>query len=405
MAQQNNNIEKDIKRLIIEGSTKDIANYWKKFAKDVIEEVDTELSTKVKIEDLQKQSQIFLQRIDEIDLLAQRFNASWFSKSLGSINENAQLETIQTRLQYAAAFSYSRYIHSILGLPLAKAIVVFDANKDTSTGDIFTKEIYLSDLIRSSSYSLKFLITDLNNLKSSTTKKEGDKIISRKFKTLENQLIKEYEKKDDQKQIKKHIQNVKKAYQYIITYSQAEKKNGRLYVRLPKKKGLKSYEPGDWGTYTFLNYGDLKEAYAAALIESHIQDINGTKDLLCQAAEGLAKDDDGGFLAKVFFENYVTQVDNKGALLGEDIIAHHRNMQYAVKSTNAHLPSLNQYIDFAKDVCSNKITSERMIIEMADSWEKIDEKTGRKKGQRNRELTEIEAEEVKTLFTQAVEQS
>ena len=163
-------------------------------------------------------------------------------------------------------------------------------------------------------------------------------------------------------------------------------------------------QEGGWGTYTFLNYGDLKEAYAAALIESHIQDINGTKDLLCQAADGTNKNDDGGFLAKIFFENYVTQVDNKGALLGEDIIARHRHMQYAVKATNAHLPSLNQYIDFAKDVLdSNKNLTKKDIEKMAKSWEEINTQTGRKKGQRNRELTEKEAKKVAYLFEEFVE--
>ena len=401
MNKQNNNIENDVKRFIIKRYKNDTERYWKKFAKDVIKEVDTELSTTVTIDDLREQSQIFLLRINEINLLAQNFDVNWFLKSLGSTNKNTQLETIQTRLQYAAAFSYGRYIHNILGLPLAKAIVVFDAEEDKDSGDIFSKEIYMSDLIRSAGSSRKFHITDLNSLQSSSTGKKGDKIISKKFETLEEQLKKEYKEEEDQKQIEEHINNVKRAYNYIITHSKTKAKNNTLYIQLPKDK-----ERENWGTYKFLNYGDLKEAYAAALIESHIQDINGTKDLLCQAADGTNKNDDGGFLAKIFFENYVTQVDNKGALLGEDIMARHRHMQYAVKATNAHLPSLNQYIDFAKDVLdSNKNLTKKDIEKMAKSWEEINTQTGRKKGQRNRELTEKEAKKVAYLFEESVEQS
>ena len=413
MNKQNNNIEKDIKRFIIEGYTNDTADYWKKFAKDVIKEVDKELSTKVTMKDLQKQSQIFLQRINETYLLTKdNFDVGWFSESLGSTNKNTQLQTIQLRLQYAAAFSYSRYIHKILGLPLAKAIVVFDVKgaeqKDGDAGDVFAKEIFLSDLIKSAGSSGKFHIAALNELAYGEVKK-GDEAVLKALNTLEEQLKNEYKEKNQQQQneIENHINKVKMAYNYIATKSKEKKgsKKGskQFYVRLPKQEG-------GWGTYTFLNYGDLKEAYAAALIEQHIsknmvieQHINKNADPLCQTTNIKPR-----FLAAIFFNRYVTQVDNKGALLGEDIIAMHRGdkgLQYAAKATHASLPSLQQYIDFANAAKKAKKITKKSIKKMADSWEEIDKTTGRKKGQRNRELTETEAEEVKTLFKQAVEQS
>ena len=43
----------------------------------------------------------------------------------------------------------------------------------------------MSDLIRSAGSSRKFHITDLNSLQSSSTGKKGDKIILKKFETLE----------------------------------------------------------------------------------------------------------------------------------------------------------------------------------------------------------------------------
>ena len=386
MNKQNNNIENDVKRFIIKRYKNDTERYWKKFAKDVIKEVDTELSTTVTIDDLREQSQIFLLRINEINLLAQNFDVNWFLKSLGSTNKNTQLETIQTRLQYAAAFSYGRYIHNILGLPLAKAIVVFDIEgteqENGGASDVFAKEIFLSDLIKSAGSSGTFHIEALNNL-AYREGQEGDKKVLKAFETLEEKLKEEYEKRGEQDQIDEHINRVKTAYNYIVKNTKKTKRSKHFYVRLPNQRG--------WGTYTFLNYGDLKEAYAAALIANHIGkntpiDYSVDKnevDPLCQAEKVEST------LAAIFFNKYVTQVNNKGALLGEDIVAYHRDLQYAVKATNAHLPSLNQYIDFAKDVCSNKIASKDMITKMANSWEEISSKTGRRKGQRNRELTKI----------------
>lgn len=421
MNKQNNNIEKDIKNFAVDEYKEQLKAEWSKFAEDVMKEVDTELSEKVTIKELQIQSRTFLDRIDKIESLTQlkqsnNFDTGWFSKSLGSIDENTQLKTIQIRLKYAAAFSYSRYIHKILGLPLAKAIVVFDVkkteqkNKDNSKNEddskVFAKEIYMSDLIKSANSFSKFYKGELNKL-AYKEEQEGDKTVLKVFDTLEERLKEEYKEQEQQqqKEIERHINNVKIAYNYIVNNAKAKqgpkKGSKQFYIRLPKLTG-------GVGTYTFLNYGDLKEAYAAALIESHIQDINGKKDPLCQTAEGLAKDDDGGFLAKVFFDKYVTQVDSKGALLGEDVVAMHRGdkgFQYAVKATNAGLPSLQQYIDFANAAKKAKKITKKSIKEMAESWEEIDEKTGRKKGQRNRELTKTEAEEIAYIFENTIKKS
>ena len=403
MSKQNNHIEKDIKNFAVDEYKEQLKAEWSQFAKGVMKEVDTELSEKVTIKELRIQSKTFLDRIGKIDSLKQlnNFDAGWFSDSLGSTNKNTQLQTIQLRLKYAAAFSYSRYIHKILGLPLAKAIVVFDVNgaeqKNGGAGDVFAKEIFLSNLIKSAGSSGKFHIAALNSLAYKEVS-QGDKKVLQAFETLEEQLKNEYKKENQQQQneIENHINKVKMAYNYIATKSKEKKgsKKGskQFYVRLPKQEG-------GWGTYTFLNYGDLKEAYAAALIEQHIN--NSAVDPLCQT-----KNIKPRFLAAIFFNKYVTQIDNKSALLGEDIIAMHRRVQYAVKATNAHLPSLQQYIDFAKDVLdSNKNLTEDDINKMANSWEKINTKTGRKKGQRNRELTEQQANKVAHIFKQSVKQS
>ena len=195
------NIKNSIQNFTIDKFKKEAAEDWENFAETVMNEVDSELTGKVTIDDLRTQSKIFLQRIKEIDLLAEntikdkQFSNSGLTKS---INKNTKLHTIQVRLWYAAAFSYSRYIHKFLGLPLAKAIVVFDAKKDKRSGEVFSKEIYMSDLIRSTGSYGTFHIKYLNELKSSTTKKEQNEIVKKEFRTLEEQLKQEYTTKEKQ---------------------------------------------------------------------------------------------------------------------------------------------------------------------------------------------------------------
>lgn len=402
MSESYGDIQKNIQNLIIDELEEEAVGDWEDFAEKVINEVDSKLTETVSIDDLKTQSKIFLQRIKEINLLTEKtIKNKSFSKSglTKSINENTKLQTIQIRLWYAAAFSYSRYIHKILGLPLAKAIVVFDVKgteqESGGASDVFAKEIFLSDLIKSAGSSGKFHMRALNSLAYKDGQEE-DKKVKKAFETLEEKLKEECKTEEEQDQIDKHINNVKTAYKYIVEKTKKTKRSKHFYVRLPNQRG--------WGTYTFLNYGDLKEAYAAALIANHLgknmsieQPIDKNEiDPLCQAENPKPET-----LAAIFFNKYVTQVDNKGALLGEDIVAQHRNLQYAIKATNASLPSLKQYIDFAnniKDLDEGSI--EATIGSMKESWESVDGK-----GQRNRKLTAAEAKKVAYLFREKVKKS
>ena len=49
-----------------------------------------------------------------------------------------------------------------------------------------------------------------------------------------------------------------------------------------------------------------------------------------------------------FFQNYIWNVTNKPAILEEDVVG--ENSQWAVKSYNASMPSLKQYITAAKAI-------------------------------------------------------
>ena len=65
------NIKNSIQNFTIDKFKKEAAEDWENFAETVMNEVDSELTGKVTIDDLRTQSKIFLQRIKEIDLLAE----------------------------------------------------------------------------------------------------------------------------------------------------------------------------------------------------------------------------------------------------------------------------------------------------------------------------------------------
>ena len=69
-------------------------------------------------------------------------------------------------------------------------------------------------------------------------------------------------------------------------------------------------------------------------------------------------------LASAFFHSYIAQVDNKEALLGEDIMLD--DIQYAVKATNAQLPSLAQYIRAAQAILASKDNLQQGIEDYFD---------------------------------------
>ena len=114
---------------------------------------------------------------------------------------------------------------------------------------------------------------------------------------------------------------------------------GQYYIKLYN-------EHNEWRTYNIINKGDLKEAYAAALMRQHQTKIRGL-DSICQTNNRNEIN-----LASTFFHNYIAQVDNKQALLGEDIMLD--DIQYAVKATNAQLPSLAQYVRAAQAILASK---------------------------------------------------
>ena len=115
------------------------------------------------------------------------------------------------------------------------------------------------------------------------------------------------------------------------------RKNGLLMWKTSKK----------WVIARVTSFGDMKEAYVAALMTKHADNI----EKLCAATIGMPSFYDHQ-LIKVFFENYIQKVTNKAAIVEEDVVTD--TEQYAVKSVGAGMPSMAQYIWTAEWIASQK---------------------------------------------------
>ncbi len=106
--------------------------------------------------------------------------------------------------------------------------------------------------------------------------------------------------------------------------------------------GLLMWKTGrDWQLARVTNRGDLKEAYASALMAEHKSNL----DYLANIAMGGPSYYEHA-LIETFFTGYIHNVTNKPAIVEEDIITD--KMQYSVKSARASMPTLRQYIQTAK---------------------------------------------------------
>ena len=89
----------------------------------------------------------------------------------------------------------------------------------------------------------------------------------------------------------------------------------------------------------------MKEGYVAALLTHHQSNI----DAMYKHAIGQPAYYDHD-LIRIFFENFIAKVTNKAAIVEEDIVT--ADKQYAVKSTGASLPSIDQYLKTAQMIIS-----------------------------------------------------
>ena len=157
---------------------------------------------------------------------------------------------------------------------------------------------------------------------------------------LEEILLQNAHSLTSQQEMEEHIDYAKAAY--TGTYNRLQR---FLQVRKQyQAQGmLLLFKVGNiWEIARVINIGDVKEAYVAALMSEH------KKDCLCiNGAKGFPDYYDHN-LIQMFFLKYIHNVTNRPAIIEEDVRG--LGFQFAVKGRGANLPSLEQYVNAAREV-------------------------------------------------------
>lgn len=157
---------------------------------------------------------------------------------------------------------------------------------------------------------------------------------------LEEILLQNAHSLTSQQEMEEHIDYAKAAY--TGTYNRLQR---FLQVRKQyQAQGmLLLFKVGNiWEIARVINIGDVKEAYVAALMAEH------KKDCLCiNGAKGFPDYYDHN-LIQMFFLKYIHNVTNRPAIIEEDVRG--LGFQFAVKGRGANLPSLEQYVNAAREV-------------------------------------------------------
>ena len=133
-------------------------------------------------------------------------------------------------------------------------------------------------------------------------------------------------------------------------YTKSEKTGEIKESKNPFTKAAHGYilwkEGSAWAPANMVTYGDAKEAYISFLFSKHNND-------LCQAIpENYSNEYGTHDSVKLFHEYYISKVDNKKALVNEDVIT--EMFQYGVKGSDSGLPGITPYYDIAKYISNSK---------------------------------------------------
>lgn len=257
---------------------------------------------------------------NQIAVLQKEYNLMKKSGDPAATYASLRLKLVQTvQLRYTAAFMFDQQLTKFYGEVPRKALYVYENSK----GDLSTYELDLAGLIKAADYTGKIL--------EGRAKKES-------FKIIETEL-----KKEDEEN-KKHIAQAQSAYKGIAN------RLARFYEKanLPTKQGgIVMWKLGRrWTLAQVLNYGDLKEAYAAAIMTKHLSDL----DVLCGIPSGTPPYYSHELIS-TFFTKYIYNVTNMAAIIEEDIVTD--IAQYAVKGDKSELPGISQYIKAAETITGN----------------------------------------------------
>lgn len=259
-------------------------------------------------------------------------------ESAGYIAMRGSIQAYYQKAKYLLAFEFDNYVNNFLGGLPKEAIYVIE---DEKNGGVSTFKMPMSELAKHSDKDgrvniamskLKQLFAVKKGLKAEERKsiEEGDDIdpthvlkAQSAYKAVRARLDRYYEKRKE---------NAASAEER----SKMQKQGGILLWKLSHK----------WTMARVLNFGDVKEAYTAALLTKH----NSPEDKLSRVDIGKPEYYSHALVA-TFFNYYLHNVDSQAAILGEDVMT--ENAQYGVKSKKAPLPSLNQYLETAKWVASH----------------------------------------------------
>lgn len=237
-------------------------------------------------------------------------------------------DVFYVKAKYLLAFQFDSAVNKFVqGLP-KEAVYVFE---DKKTGKVSTYKMSMTELAKHANAAGRLFVGIT------------------KLKAEERKSIEEDEKSGIDKE---HIAKARAAYMGVTARLNRyyEKKREGMSAesasKMQQQGGILMWKMGrDWTLARVLNKGDIKEAYAAALLSKH----KTQEDKLYSAGIG-EPDYYSHELISSFYESYITSVTNQAAIAGEDIIGD--EAQYGVKSVGATMPSLNQYLEVAKWVAS-----------------------------------------------------
>ena len=237
-------------------------------------------------------------------------------------------DVFYVKAKYLLAFQFDSAVNKFVqGLP-KEAVYVFE---DKKTGKVSTYKMSMTELAKHANAAGRLFVGIT------------------KLKAEERKSIEEDEKSGIDEE---HIAKARAAYMGVtarLNRYYEKKKEGmsaESASKMQQQGGILMWKMGrDWTLARVLNKGDIKEAYAAALLSKH----KTQEDKLYSAGIG-EPDYYSHELISSFYESYITSVTNQAAIAGEDIIGD--EAQYGVKSVGATMPSLNQYLEVAKWVAS-----------------------------------------------------
>ena len=244
-------------------------------------------------------------------------------------------KNISIQQAYQRAFALIDYVDYFLGkLPRQIAYV-------TNTGSVYT-----ASLIHMANY--------INN----------NYRIAGGSRGMKKMLISEMNEKFS----KRHVEKVKAAFQGT------KNRLNRFYEKYQtffsqRQGGLLLYKQSSkWLGQRVLNFGDVKEAYFSAMVDS-----DQTIDEKPVGSNKFKSHE----LISYFAQKYLYFVSNKSAISEEDVSSDILSAQFAVKGSKASAPKLQQYINLATEIINKKKNASlKEVLENYFALESQDEKKG-----------------------------